>query len=164
MAVRLSALRAVHPLPLGRFLVLIFVRGWVDPVAILRLEGLGQLKIVAKNLTALTSETLIPVYETLRCHIPEDRNLRKKDYLFRVYGQGRFNPHTRGIPCEVWLLVALIHVTFQHRDQVMQPRVVPLAKVHLLYEAEYVIPCIGNLTEEKSCASMFEFPTGAKIP
>jgi hypothetical protein len=44
MAVRLSALRAGCPLTPGRFLVLISVRGWVDPTAIVRLLGLGQLK------------------------------------------------------------------------------------------------------------------------
>jgi hypothetical protein len=44
MGVRLSAPHIDRPLPPGRFLVLISVRGWVDPRAIVRLEGLGQLK------------------------------------------------------------------------------------------------------------------------
>jgi hypothetical protein len=38
------SLSAVFPLRPGRFLVLISVRGWVDPEVIVRLEGLGQLK------------------------------------------------------------------------------------------------------------------------
>jgi hypothetical protein len=44
MAVRLSALRAGRSLLPGRFVVLICVRGRVDPRAIVQLEGLGQLK------------------------------------------------------------------------------------------------------------------------
>jgi hypothetical protein len=44
MAVRLSALGAAAPLPPGRFLVLISVRGRVDPRDIAQLEGLEQLK------------------------------------------------------------------------------------------------------------------------
>jgi hypothetical protein len=44
MAVRLSALRTGRSLPPGRFLVLISVRGWVDPMITVRLKGLGQLK------------------------------------------------------------------------------------------------------------------------
>jgi hypothetical protein len=44
MAARLSALRAGRFLSQGRSLVLIFVRGLVDPRAIVRLEGVGELK------------------------------------------------------------------------------------------------------------------------
>jgi hypothetical protein len=44
MAVRLPALRSGRPLPPGRFMVLISVRGWVDLRAIMRLDGLGQLE------------------------------------------------------------------------------------------------------------------------
>jgi hypothetical protein len=43
MVLRLSALCTSHPLPSAIFLVLISVRGWVDPRARVKLEGLGQL-------------------------------------------------------------------------------------------------------------------------
>jgi hypothetical protein len=58
MAVRLSALHADGPLPPGIFLVLISVRGLVNPRTIVRLEGLGKLKkihlirIQSRNLPA----------------------------------------------------------------------------------------------------------------
>jgi hypothetical protein len=31
-------------------------------------------------------------------------------------------------------------------------------------EWRYAMPCVGNLTEEKSCVSMSEFPTGVLLP
>jgi hypothetical protein len=54
MAVRLSALRAGRPLPPGKFLVLISVRGCVDPRTIVLLEGFGQLK------SLMTSSGIVP--------------------------------------------------------------------------------------------------------
>jgi hypothetical protein len=44
MTVRLSASSAGHPLQPGRFLVLISIRGCVDPMATVQLEELVQLK------------------------------------------------------------------------------------------------------------------------
>jgi hypothetical protein len=44
MAVKLSALRPGPPLTLGTFVVLISVRGWVDPRERVRLVGLSKLK------------------------------------------------------------------------------------------------------------------------
>jgi hypothetical protein len=44
MAVRSSASRAGRPLPPERFVVFIYITDCVDPQAIVRLEGLSQLK------------------------------------------------------------------------------------------------------------------------
>jgi hypothetical protein len=54
MAVSFSVLRAGRPLSPGRSLVLISVRGSVDPRAIVRLEGLSQLK---KSLDLIKNRT-----------------------------------------------------------------------------------------------------------
>jgi hypothetical protein len=45
-------------LPPARFLVLIYVRGRVKPVVIVRLEGLGQLKKISMTLSGIASPDL----------------------------------------------------------------------------------------------------------
>jgi hypothetical protein len=69
MAVWLSTLRAGHPLPPGRFLVLISVRGIVDPKAIVRLEELSKLKksndLIGNQSHDLPACSIVPQATTL---------------------------------------------------------------------------------------------------
>jgi hypothetical protein len=72
MAVRLSDLRAGRPLPPGRFLVLISVRGRVDPRAIVWLEGLSQLEnpMTSSGIEPATFRLVAECLSQLRYRVP----------------------------------------------------------------------------------------------
>jgi hypothetical protein len=72
MAIRLSALRASHPSPPGRYLVLISVRGRVDHRATMWLEGLVQLiekssGLIGNRTRNLPACSIVPQPATLLC-------------------------------------------------------------------------------------------------
>jgi hypothetical protein len=46
--------------------------------------------------------------------------------------------------------------TKRREHAILYPKRHSFSKVHLLYEPEDVIPCIGNFTEEKSCGRLSE--------
>jgi hypothetical protein len=72
MAVWLPALHASCPLTPGRFLVLISVRGGINPRDIVQLKGLGQLK------NPMTSLGIEPATFWLVAYATEDHLCRKK--------------------------------------------------------------------------------------
>jgi hypothetical protein len=63
---------AGRPLPLGRFMALISVRGSVDPRAIVRLEGLGQLRnpVTSSGMKPATFRSIAERLNQLRYHVP----------------------------------------------------------------------------------------------
>jgi hypothetical protein len=82
MAVKVSALRSGRPLPPGRFLVLISVRGWVDIRAVVRLEELGQSKnlMTSSGIESATSQLIAQYLNQLRYRIPlvKKREVKRK--------------------------------------------------------------------------------------
>jgi hypothetical protein len=64
MAVRLSALLAAHPLPPGRFLVLISLRGWVNPSAAGRISSIEGNMMTSSGIKPATLQLLIK-YESI---------------------------------------------------------------------------------------------------
>jgi hypothetical protein len=79
MAVWLSGLRACHALPAERFLLLISVRCWFNPRAIVRLKGLGKLnkfKDHAGNRTRyIPACSLMPLPTSLQRPLPTETSM-----------------------------------------------------------------------------------------
>jgi hypothetical protein len=96
MAVRLLALRAGRPLPpRGRFLVFISVTGWVDPKAIVRVEGLGQLKKSNTSLGIESATFRLVAYSLnyVRYRVPPHRRISSMN----KYGTDSYSTKTNKI-------------------------------------------------------------------
>jgi hypothetical protein len=123
MTVRWWALRAGRPSPPRRFLVIISVRGWVNSRAMVRLEGLGQLKkkSTSSGLEPATFQLVAKCLNELRYRVPPVKPLGTSSNHCALKGEYRrflqprrhvasshmhivkLSSHVRGSRCqEVW--------------------------------------------------------------
>jgi hypothetical protein len=100
MAVRLSALSAGLPLPRGRFVVLISVRGCVDLRATVRLKGLGQLNIsmTSPGIEPATFRFVAQCLNQLRYRVTKYRCNKKCGYTHPHGGSWKFLVHRNHYP------------------------------------------------------------------
>jgi hypothetical protein len=115
MALRLSALRAGSPLPRGRFLVFISVRGWVDPRTIVRLGGSGQLKnsMTSSGIDPATFRLVALVYLTgIQSQVSEvytRKNRWKRHPYYAFFSTKRDLKFLSGAPLACWTLTKMLH-------------------------------------------------------
>jgi hypothetical protein len=81
MAMRLSIVSADYLLPPGRFLVPISVTDRVDPMTIVRLEGLGQLKnlMTSLGIKPVTFQLVTASQEMTLPHVPHTNILETEN-------------------------------------------------------------------------------------
>jgi hypothetical protein len=149
MAARLSALHAGRFLPPGKFLVFISVRDWVDPRAIVRLEGLGKLKKYTSTGTQtgdLPACSIVPQPTTL----PSAPTF----YIVRLWNK---NAPSVGKPGRVWkIIIKRIFKTGYEAESYIQPARYGLQlQVRLNVMVKLGIPKMWNFFSRSTNVSIF---------